>query len=89
MNSFLCPVNNKFEVQGNSYSAVEKVFGISLSKCVGESHCQTTTNIDSILSGVFVEMLMVSTHFDFNNYEDPVKTYIDDRFFYNALSGFV
>ena len=31
---------------------------------------------------------MVNSYFDFDNYDEPVQTYIDDRYSYNTISGY-
>ena len=35
-----------------------------------------------------VDIAVANTFFDFNDYEDPIKTYIDDRLYYDLLPGF-
>ena len=35
-----------------------------------------------------IDMVVANTYFDFDDYDDPVKSYIDDRFLFNLLPGF-
>lgn len=34
-----------------------------------------------------VDMVVANTFFDFEDYGDPVKSYIDDRFLYRLVPG--
>ena len=35
-----------------------------------------------------IDMVVANTYFDFDDYKDPVKTYIDDRFLYRLIPNF-
>ena len=33
-------------------------------------------------------MILINTYYDFDNYTNPVKTYIDDKFYYNFVANY-
>lgn len=40
----------------------------------------------SAIDKTTVDMALINTYFDFEDYNDPIKTYIDDRFYYDMVS---
>jgi len=35
-----------------------------------------------------IGIILVNSYFDAEDYDTPIKTYLDDRLFYNLLPGF-
>lgn len=35
-----------------------------------------------------MDIVVVNSYFDFDDYDKPVKTYLDDRFYYNLLQNY-
>ena len=50
--------------------------------------CKPSQVIDAAIDSSSIGIAMVNTYFDFDDYSSPIKTYIDDRLFYNFMSGF-
>ena len=84
---FICPTTTNFVLQGNSYSDTYSYISVTLSRCVGGG-CQTASDIDNALDGLYLDMAVVNTYFDFEDFQKPVKTYLDDRFYYKFAVGF-
>lgn len=42
--------------------------------------CADNTTIDDYLKLLEIRLNVVNTYFDFDDYSDPIKSYIDDRF---------
>jgi hypothetical protein len=99
ISNFLCPDTLDIELfgnlivyflniinLGNSYSSGYKSFEIVLLKCtVG---CQTDADIDDMVSQTSIDATVINTYFDFDDYDSPVKTYLDDRFLLDLIGGF-
>lgn len=41
--------------------------------------CETTSTINQIFEKVTIRVIMVNTYFDFNDYENPIHTNIEER----------
>lgn len=74
-----CLANDDWEIQGNSVADIFSVLMITFSKCTGKSYCQNEQVIDNALDGDRLELTMIDSYFDFNDYESPVKRYLDRR----------
>ena len=61
-----------------------------MSKCVNGSGiiCQSPPNIDNKMKNILLNVILVNTYFDFDDYDSPVKTYMDDRYTYDLLPGY-
>lgn len=90
ISSSLCPTNNDLHLQGNSYSgSTFQYFEITLQRCdPGSSTCESAANIDAEIPNVGIDVTVVNSYFDFDDYEQPVKTFLDDRFLYTLLPGY-
>ena len=79
-----------FKVQGNTYSDAEfKYFQVAILKCDSSvSTWQSDADIDAEITNVSIDMAVVNTYFDFDDYENPIKTYLDDRFLFDLLPGY-
>ena len=41
-----------------------------------------------MLTSAYLQLALVNTYFDFDDYDSPVNTYLDDRFIYDFIPGF-
>ena len=77
---------------GNNYSDNFTYFEISFSRWVGQdskgNDCQSDADINAALDKASLAMAVVNTYYDFDDYNSPVKTYFDDQFYYDFVSGF-
>ena len=86
--SYICPKTKDFRVMGDSFSSRYTYFELNLSKCSDSETCKSEDEINSLLSGNVLDMAVINTYFDFEDYSNPLKTYIDDRFLYGMLTNF-
>ena len=49
--------------------------------------CKSKTDIDSYLNNMSLFIFATSAIFDFNDYNDPIKYFINDRFYYQFISS--
>jgi hypothetical protein len=49
--------------------------------------CKTTTEIESKLTNARVEMAVLNNYVNFDNYDDPIETFIDDGFYWDLIPG--
>jgi hypothetical protein len=69
-------------VSSNYNSEEFNTVRVQLSHCVGVG-CKSQDIIDATIGVHFIEIALINAYFDFNDYEDPVKTYYEDiNFFY-------
>ena len=73
---------------GDAFSFKYSYFELDLRKCTGLQTCESEDAINSLISASFLDMAVVNAYFDFEDYSNPIKTYIDDRFYYSLLTNF-
>ena len=76
---------------GNTLSETYKYFEFNINKCDNATSsvvCATPAQINAVQENLGIALYVVNSYFDFDDYNNPVKTYIDDRFFYNLIPGF-
>ncbi|CAI2384425.1 unnamed protein product [Moneuplotes crassus] len=99
LSEFYCPDSRNFSVLGNIHSETLSFFSFSvarqeysiISRCNNATSsvtCQTNSTIDSIMTKIQIRLYVVNTYFDFEDYENPIKTYLDDRFLFYLMPGF-
>ena len=50
--------------------------------------CKTTSQINNALNDAALAIAVVNSYFDFDDYNSPIKTYLDDQFYYYFLPGY-
>ena len=68
---YLCPKNKDIYVRSNYNTDRYETFEISFSKCQG-NYWRSDSEIDSIFANNIVELQIISTYFDINDYVNPV-----------------
>ncbi|CAI2375893.1 unnamed protein product [Moneuplotes crassus] len=84
IDGIMCPDSDDFSVIGNSISDSYSTFELSISTCI--TGCPA--DLAEKTKGLLVSIAVANTYFDFEDYEDPVKTFIDDRFTYYIIPDF-
>lgn len=85
IDAYLCPVNRNFSVQGNSLSDEGYLYlELTINKCT--SGCPA--DINDVLPLIQIESPFVNSFFDFDDYNDPVKNFIDGRLSSSILPGY-
>ena len=86
---FFCPKSRDLSVLGNSLSETYRFFEIKISRCNSTvSTCQSNDTIDEYIKNMEVSIFLVNSYFDSDDYENPINTFIDDRFYYNLIPQF-
>lgn len=81
---------------GNGLSESFDFFDITIQKCdpgTSAVTCESDANINAYVQDIEVGVYMVSffynpqanAFFDFDDYDNPIKTYIDDRLFFHLI----
>ena len=84
---FLCPKNTDYYLQSNFHSDDYSGVEILLQKWSSGS-CQSDAVIQDVLDTHFVELALLNSYFDFEDYDDPIKTYLEDTNIY-GLNSFI
>ena len=84
---YACPTSLNYTLQGNSYASTYSYLSIQIKRCTG-SKCKSLTEINNAINGKMLNMVMVNTYFDLEDYSSPVKTYLDDRINFAVTSGY-
>ncbi|CAI2374751.1 unnamed protein product [Moneuplotes crassus] len=91
ISEYYCPENKNFTVMGNLHSEELSFFNFQISRCnnaTSSTTCKTNEEIDQLAAAIDVRMMVVNTYFDFEDYDKPIKTYLDDRFLLYMTPGF-
>ena len=87
---YLCPKNLDFYLQGNYFSDLFSYISLEVSKWVATNsngiQCKSQTEIDSYINNLSLGVFATSAYFDFNDYDKPIKYFINDRFYYYLIS---
>ena len=80
--SYLCPKNSDFFVRANYNSENYELVQVNLYKWSG-SNCKSDAEINDVINSHYIDIGIISTYFDFNDYTNPVKYYLqDDNYIY-------
>ena len=86
---FLCPDSNDFELLGNGFAVDQKFFEILIEKCVNGSgvRWESDMEIEKAINSLEVRFMMVNAYFDVDEYQNPIRTYIEDRLSFSGIEG--
>ena len=86
--SLIWPQNKNFKVSGNYFSDSTSTFSIKFYRCVGPSICHSSSDIDNKIKDTQISILVYDWYVNFNDYENPIKPYVDDVYSYQLAPGF-
>ena len=90
--SYYCPTSVDLNLQGNNFADNLSYFELIFTKWSGTDSkgnaCQSDSAINTALDSSSLAIAMVNTYYDFDDYNSPVKTYLDDRFYYDFIGGY-
>jgi len=72
--TFFCPVNYGYSLTSNQYSDYHENIEIRLERC--STGCVSSVLINSFIQDGSFELVTVNSYFDFKDYSDPVKQYL-------------
>lgn len=85
--TFLCPKNTDYYLQANYHSDNYSGIEIFVRKCASGS-CQSDATIQGVLDTHQVELALLNSYYDFEDYEEPIKTYLEDTNIF-SLNSFI
>jgi hypothetical protein len=81
IDNLMCIKDPDFSLQGNYYSDRFRYLQLKLQRC-REKDCYNSSKIDSFFRALSLSVAFVNQYFDYNDYEKPLKTFIDDSVFF-------
>ena len=69
---YLCPKFSDFFIRSNYNSEKYEIIEINLNKCT-EGDWKSPEEINDAFSNHYLELGIVSTYFDYNNYNNPIR----------------
>ena len=85
-------VNNSFTVAGSFFSPVFHYIEIRMSEWVNSTDnnngCRTSDEIYNALNQADVKLGIINTYVALNDYEDPIKYFIDDEYYWETVPNF-
>ena len=90
IDTYICPESDDFVIQGNSIADTYSFFELNITRWVNETDSEivwgSEDDIEEILNGIELNIAVVNSYFDFEDYDNPVRTFLDDRFRYSLVS---
>ena len=74
---YICPTNRDFYVSSNFNSKSYEIIQLSFRKCTGLSW-KSNAEIENAFTSHVIDFNIVSSYFDFSDYENPVHMYLQD-----------
>lgn len=75
----MCFKRKNYSLSGDFYSNTFRYITIKLTKC--KKNCKDLSIIDSYMSNKTFSIAFINQYFDYNDYEQPIKSFIDDSTF--------
>ena len=72
---YLCPKHLNFSIQGNDYASTFSYIEITINKWNG-TKWRTLKESNEAISDNKLELIMINTYFDYDDYTSPVKKII-------------
>ena len=77
---------------GNSFADNFTFFELSITRWSGTDSkgnpWKNDTEIDKAIDSTYIQLAMINSYFDFDDYNKPIKSFLDDQFYYPLTSGF-
>ena len=59
-----------------------------MSRCFNLDTCKDYDTISAAISTAYLHIALVNSYFDSSDFDQPVHTYLDDRFIFDLIPGF-
>jgi hypothetical protein len=88
--SYYCPQIKDYAIGGAFSSPNYRYLYVKVVKCDGKKNpsCKTDTEIDKYLDQAQVNMFYTNFYFDSDDYEQPIKRFIDDKIWFKIMPKF-
>ena len=84
--NFICPKSTEVYLMSNSFANNFTYFDIKIQRCVGTDSkgnpWKSESDIDAALDSTLVQLAVINNYFDFNDYNKPIKSYLNDELYY-------
>ena len=84
LSTYVCPKNTDFFIRANFNSDNYEVIQITIEKWSG-SNCKSESEIKSVLNTNYIDIALISSYFDFEDYENPIHYYLQDMNLFNLI----
>ena len=92
INSLLWPESTDLYVMGNSFADNYTFFELSITRWSGTDSkgnpWKSDAEIDTAIDSTYIQLAMINNYFDFDDFNQPIKSFLDDQLFYPLTSGF-
>lgn len=82
-------MSRNYTVAGNFYAPRFDYIELKLYRCnPSKSSVTCSPNLVDVMKQSKLEMVVSNTYVDFDNYQQPVQSFLDDKFFWDLMPGF-
>ena len=87
--TFYWPEDKNYTIRGNYGADVVHYIQFGLTKCIAANSSDTSciSDIDNEIQKYRIGIAIANSYVDFNDYDTPVKRYLDDRYTYSLTPG--
>lgn len=88
--NYYCFKDNSFSIGGSYFSPVFHYLELRMSTCQSspKKSCKTADEIKKAMDAADVKLGISNNYVDLQDYEMPVKNFIDDSFYWESIPGF-
>ena len=84
LSTYVCPKKTDFFIRANFNSDNYEVIQITVGKWSG-NNCKSDTEINSVMNKNYIDIAIISSYFDFEDYENPIHYYLQDMNLLNLV----
>ena len=84
LSTYVCPKNTDFFIRANFNSDNYEVIQITVGKWSG-NNCKSDTEINSVINKNYIDIAIISSYFDFEDYQNPIHYYLQDMNLLNLV----
>ena len=88
LGDYYCPQLQNYTIGGSYFSEQFNFVKLEVSKCYEEDYCKSLDEINERMRYGLVQYAYINNFFDVLDYEDPVKPFFDDSYFWDILPDF-
>ena len=87
LSTYVCPKNTDFFIRANFNSDNYEAIQITIGKWTG-NNCKSESEINNVMNKNYIDIVVVSSYFDFEDYENPIHYYLQDMNLFNLVPSF-
>ena len=82
--TYIWPKNTDFFIRANLNSDNYEIVQINVAKCTG-SNWKSSSEIEAVISTHSIDLALISSYFDFDDYDNPIHYYLQDMNVFSLL----